>query len=92
MLGGPYPQVSEASAGKRVHRVRATVTPGSTGYATVTHQAGFTPFVVVGTCEQAYMVGVDPAMITSTTFVVRVLTPTGVSPATPVTLMFICWE
>lgn len=88
--GLPLAGTSVQKVGKRFHWGFVTITPGGTGYATVTHNAGFTPTVVTATSEQAYMVGVDT--FTATTFQVRILNPAGVSPGAATKVHFFCGE
>ena len=72
---------------------RATVTVNGTGYATITHGAGFTPSDVFCQPEFAYICGVDQDTITATTFQVRLLTPdTGVPVSGATKVSFICYE
>lgn len=90
----PVGAASTSKAGKRGHWGVATVTPDATGYATITHGAGFTPSVVVATPEFAYYCGVDQDTITATNFQVRMLTRDNppVSPAAATKVSFWCGE
>lgn len=91
LFGGPALKASAAKVGKRGHWNQVTVTPNATGYATVTHGAGFTPTVVNATCIWTNT-AVDPDSITGTTFQVRILNTSAVSPAAPTKVMYFCGE
>lgn len=87
-----FAATSASKDGKRTHWGRVNVTPNATGYATVAHGAGFTPTVVTASPEQAYFCGVDPANFTSTSFVVRLLTPSGGPAVGTYSVSFFCGE
>lgn len=90
--GEVRPRASASKSDKRIHWGRVSVTPNGTGYATVTHGAGYTPTVVIVTPEFAWVAGVDQDLNTSTTFQVRLLDPDG-TPVTQATkVSYYCGE
>lgn len=76
--------------GKRIHWGTATVTTDGSGYANITHGAGFTPTVVTISWQgQSLGGGIDPVgpdTLGATTFRIRA------SASTTVTIGFICCE
>lgn len=83
---------SAARDGKRIHWDVVTVTPNASGYATITHGAGFTPKAVTATCAQAFFTGADPANFTATTFIVRLLLTSGSAVTTATQVSYACFE
>lgn len=88
---------STAKAGKRAHWGAATISTDGSGFATITHGAGFTPTVVLvqyardtGTLYPNLVVGTP----TSTTFRVRVLTAdeSAAASVTGLPITYFCGE
>lgn len=81
-------------ANKRVAGVKATVSTDASGYATVTHGAGFTPSVVTvsggNPTTQGNILGTDT--YTSTTFRVRAVTGAGAVYTGSVVVCATLWE
>jgi len=75
VLGVPMAGASASKAGKRTHWGSVSRTGDASGYATVTHGAGFTPTVVVANAANGYQMATDT--ITATTFRVRFLQADG---------------
>lgn len=88
---------STSKAGKRIQWGTATVTTDATGFATVTHGAGFTPTVVLcnlGRTSGALYDVTRTSNYTSTQFTIRVLDNAGatVNSTSSIPVTFFCGE
>lgn len=89
--GVPFAGASTTKAAKRMHWNQVTVTPNATGYATITHGAGFTPTVATAS-SQWVNTAVDPDQITSTTIQVRILNTASAAVTSPTKVSYFCGE
>jgi hypothetical protein len=78
--------------GQRMHAdLYATGTLDGSGYATITHGAGFTPVAVVGTW-QGVALQILTDTYTATTFRVREINSDGTVGVTPQSFSAVCYE
>lgn len=90
-LSANMPAASTTKANKRLHWGTASGTTDASGYATITHGAGFTPTAVVAQPDEGIQWAVDS--ITATTFRLRLLTSAGaVNAAHGFNISFFCGE